>query len=70
MVDKQKLDVELYETRAEVLGVDSADFITKDATYIRLQVLLRGRIKVIPNSLVENIVRLIRQYDIDTEKDL
>lgn len=64
MVEVKKLDVELYETRTEILGVNSADFVTKDATYIRLQVLLRGKIKVIPSDLVENIAKLINDYDI------
>ncbi len=59
----EKLDTELYKTQTEVLGVDSADFITNDATYIRLQIIIRGKIKVIPIKLVENIAELIRKYD-------
>lgn len=64
---EDKLDVELYETRTEALGADSADFITNDATYIRLQVILRGKLKVIPSDLVDNIAKLIREYDVNKE---
>lgn len=61
----EKLDTELYETRTEVLGVDSADFITNDGTYIRLQVIMRGLIKVIPSDLIDDIAKLIREYDLN-----
>jgi len=63
----EKLDTELYETRTEILGADSVDFVTNDATYIRLQVILRGKIKVIPSDLIEDIAKLIHEYDVNKE---
>lgn len=62
MNDEEK--VEIYEARTEALGVDSADFILEDATYIKIQVLIKGRIKVIPTELVTNIADLIRKYEL------
>lgn len=59
-----KLDTELYQTSTEILGADAIDFVTTDATYIRIQVLVRGRIKVIPQDLIGDIAKLIREYDI------
>ena len=65
-MDSSKKDetVEFYEARTEPLGVDSADFILEDATYIKVQVLIRGKIKVIPQDLVEGIAKLIREYEL------
>lgn len=59
-----KLDQELYEMRVEPLGADAVDFITNDATYIRIEVLVKGKVKVIPEDLIESIAKLIREYDL------
>lgn len=58
---------ELYESRTEMLGVDSADFIMKDMTFIRIQVIVRGKVKVIPADLVTSMAKLIREYEINKE---
>lgn len=64
-----KLDTELFQVETIPLGADAIDFVTSDATYIRLQVLVRGRIKVIPNDLIENIAKLVREYDLGKEQN-
>ena len=56
--------VEFYEAKTELLGVDSVDFILEDATYIKVQVLIRGKIKVIPTELESGIAELIRKYEL------
>ena len=55
---------EIYETRAEILGVDSADFIMDDATFVRIQIMVRGKVKIIPSDLVNSIAKLIREYEL------
>lgn len=57
------LDTELFQVETLALGADAVDFVTKDATYIRLQVLVRGKVKVIPTELIENIAKLVTEYD-------
>ncbi len=59
-----KLDMELYESKIEVLGMDSVDFVIKNDTYIRIQVIVKGAVKVIPSDLVDDIAKLIASYDI------
>jgi len=61
----EKPDMELFETRTEILGVDAADFILKNGTYIRIQILIKGLIKVIPSDLLDSIAKLIREYDVN-----
>lgn len=65
MSDKQ-LDTEFFESRMEVLGQDSADFITDDYMFIRIQVLPKGTKKKLPKKLIDDITKLIREYN-DTE---
>lgn len=62
-----KLDTELFQVETIPLGADAVDFVTRDATYIRLQVLVRGKIKVIPNDLIQGIAKLVRDYDLSKE---
>jgi hypothetical protein len=61
----EKPDMELFETRTEILGVDAADFILKNGTYLRIQILIKGLIKVIPSDLLDSIAKLIREYDVN-----
>lgn len=63
-MDKAPDVQQIYEQRVEMLGVDSVDFILEDATFIRIQVMIRGKIKVVPSELVENIAKLIQQYEL------
>lgn len=58
------LDLELFQSSTEIMGVDSADFAMDNATYIRLQVVVGGAIKVIPMDLVQQIAKFITSYDI------
>ncbi len=63
---------ELYQTTTEILGidgVDSADFILDNATFIRIQVAVKGKIKVIPSDLIEKIAKLVREYNINLIKE-
>lgn len=62
-----KLDTELYQTETVPLGVDCLNFVTNDATWIQVQVLVKGKIKHIPQELVENILKLIKEYDTKKE---
>lgn len=66
-MDKDR-DVEIYKMQVDTLGVDSADFIMSDATFIRIQVIIRGKIKVIPQDLLNDIAKLIREYDLKKNK--
>lgn len=63
-----KLDTELFQIETVPLGVDTIDFVTSDATYIRIQVLIKGKVKEIPESLIQNIAKLIKEYDLSKEK--
>lgn len=59
-----KLDTELFENKTEIMGVDSVDFVLENATYVRVQVLVKGMIKVLPNELIEELAEVIKNYDI------
>lgn len=64
-MDNNEDKVEIYESRAEMLGVDSADFILEDATFIRIQIMVKGKVKMIPNDLVDSIAKVIREYEVN-----
>lgn len=67
-MSEEKLETELFTSKTEPLGVDSVDFILENATYIRVQTLVRGAYKVIPQQLVEDIAELIREYKFSPEE--
>jgi len=58
---------EFFESKIEALGVDTLDFVTEDATYIRIQVVVRGKIKVLPNDLIAQLAKDITEYKIKKE---
>lgn len=60
---KNKLDTEFYESRVEILGLESADFITDDYMFIRVQALPKGKKKLLPRKLIDDITELIRKYN-------
>jgi len=64
-MDKGEDTQEVYAFKSEILGVDSADFLMEDATFIRIQVMVRGRIKKVPTDLIENVAKLIREYELN-----
>jgi hypothetical protein len=66
-MDKGEDIQEIFESRTEALGVDVMDFIMSDATYIRIQLVVRGKIKVIPEGLVNKLAQDIREYDVKKE---
>ncbi len=59
---------EIYQSRVEMLGVDSADFVLENATFIRIQIMVKGKVKVIPTDLVESIAKLIQNYELSQKE--
>lgn len=60
---KYKSDnAEYFHSATEVLGVDSADYITNDLIFIRIQAIPRKTAKI-PTQLVEDIAKLVRKYN-------
>lgn len=59
--------VEIFESRVEAIGADSINFILDGPTYINIQILIRGKVKVIPTDLINNIAKVIREYEVKKE---
>ena len=57
----------VYQSRLELLGVESADFLLENGTFIRVQAIARGAKKVVPTDLVESIAKLIREYELSKQ---